>query len=802
MNYGSRNVNRLAQPTTQNSQVHSPARAGQNGIFSDLANNISVPNTSIFGFHALNNIFTNITGGPQINDYSLNSNNLYNKSEGCAIFVSNPSLETKESNTIALSDITINNNNFSSCSKGIVVNGAHGVYNTNTMLDVQCGILNNFTEWCKYNVTANTITNTHMGMQFVGNSGNNSQVVGNHIILNNNYLTMQVPIYDETMTLNGYTDRAIWPIGIDVKHGNNTYNSPFAIGDITTQNLPDPDPNAGGETFSNIIEVPGHGGLGIQMNLTGCGYNLERNLVTFTNQDATVCGLSTILGSCGSFTGIKVSNDLNSMFIENKVKSLNLWNSPAFNARPSTGFYIDQSKDIVLHCNTTSKLSYGFDVRGNCEPSVTNPRAISKNTMNDHRAGWLFRSYTTNPGAFSNVIGVLEDNDNRFNGNYFSTMPVSSCPQLGTVLSPSKILRLTNSTDLGSYFISLASSNTTINFDPNNNTWTDSKSNICNKEYKPQAVSAVVDIDCQQPSTFIIDPDDNPDGLENAEDLTTSTGLYYPLFDEVADFIDKAAIYNMLDIEPNIRTSSNILDAFYLANSSSNIGAIRESDKSIALLLDSISNIDTALYHARLLASANALLEIDNNGHEYENCERWINEIYLQVVNGGLNALDSVEKIDIGVLAQKCPAATGLCVFKARSILAMLVPGMQYYDNIACAASLPSNKNGRNPYQDEEDILDGLVPFGDSIALEINKVLIYPNPLQANRNITIRYHFADTDKMQCLVKDVTGKTVQEIKLNGGNRQVETTIDNVSTGIYTIEILVNEKRAHSQLLQVQ
>jgi hypothetical protein len=782
--------------------------SGDGNTFNNLNNGIyfgidptgldlDIPASYNFGMTAYNNSFTNILGGVSLENYQLKGG-IYSSNPGCGIYIGNPTADTKETPFYQTSNHFISKNNFENCTKAIVANASNMIAEENIIENTQCGILNNLTEWCHYQLNQNQINNTHLGIQMVGNSGNSSTILGNRINLSSNYLTGLRYTYNPGTGQGFYTPYALWPTGIDIKHGNKDTDSPFEIGSIGYQPLEDEN----SETYSNIISVPGAGGYGIIMNNTGTGYSVARNLVRYYSQITEPCGpMPPLQGICGNFIGIQISNALNSKFYENKIVSQNSWNSAAFNARSSTGIYIDQSKDLVLHCNTTARLRYGFDVRGNCEPAPTNPRAICKNNVEDHRIGWLFRSYTSNPGGFGQEIGVGEDNDNRFTGNYFSSNPSASCTQFGVGLSPTKIMRMTNNGDLGFYKISInPATNNTINF--GTNSWPDSKSNICGKEYQPQDVNETAPIDCSQPSTFRMNAADNPSGIDAVEAITNHTGIFYPLFDEVADFMDKASLYSLLDREPDIKQNSTVLDAYYTLQQNTNIAALREADKALALLLDSISAMDETVYNARLTALDNANAAIINNGHNYENCEKWINTIYSTILQEGLGAIDSPDLNQIAILAQQCPAATGTCVYKARSVMAMLMPGMQYNDNVACAALLPQNKGGKDPYATEEDLLNSLVPDPSNISIDANQVLIYPNPAKANASITIRYNFADADKVVGVVKDITGKTVQAMQLQGGNRRIETTLSDLSPGIYTIEILVNDKKAHSQLLHIQ
>jgi Secretion system C-terminal sorting domain len=190
-----------------------------------------------------------------------------------------------------------------------------------------------------------------------------------------------------------------------------------------------------------------------------------------------------------------------------------------------------------------------------------------------------------------------------------------------------------------------------------------------------------------------------------------------------------------------------------------------------------------------------------NTGKLYENCERNIGAVQAQIISNGLGSLSIAQKLYVAALAQQCPAATGLCVYKARSIAAALNPGVQYNDYAACSALLPANKNGKNPYAEEDEALSALVADDGLASLLANEVMIYPNPIDAGNNITIRYNFAQADKVAYMLTDVTGKLVQSAALLSGNTQAQVQIPNLAKGIYSITIKVNDKQVHSQLLKV-
>jgi hypothetical protein len=716
----------------------------------DMFGNSTVP----VGFISQNNQFIDIVGGAEIHHYSTAGNYLYGDSKGCGIYVYNYHQGIKNPLVKPIASYyESRNDNFENVTKGIVANVGNGTVNQANMSQVQCGIMNNFTDYCRYSITQNTIADAHLGIQFVGNSGNRSVVQNNQIDLSANYLVMNYPKYifdygTGMPVLGSYVQQAIWPIGIDVQnHSNSAANTNLLIG----ADLPDPTTAVlqdNGDNFSNIITVPSKGGIGIRLNNTSKVHIVSRNLVKYSNGDVSNCGsinnpTNLISGSCGDFVGISVTNAVKSTFAENKVKGLNTFAGAAFNNRFTKGFMLDNSSKLEMICNTTSDVQYGIYAQGNCNTAAT---AIAGNTTNNNKIGWYFRSYSGIPGGFGSDIGSTSaDNNNLWLGAYYS---------LGNAFfsnGPCKVYRSTFASDNLPY--NIWNQNGTI-------TTAESKANFAGKHYQPLFASNTLPNDCSSPSTLKLTEEDVPIQDGQLAMAITPTGVSYPLFDQIADYIDDANAYRALDVDSFLRLSNASYNTFYTTNWVSNLGRIRQSDRALAALLDSVAMADSTIYANRLADIETSTNAIANNGKFFENCERSTNELYLQIMKHGLQTIDSAAGVQLSWLAQQCPAGTGTCVYKARSIMAMLVPGVQYYDDIACAAILPLNKNGTNPYGEEQNVLDNMQAASTEAQIlqniKPNEFIVYPNPASVNTQLNIVYDIGDrkSDCVNCFRVDI------------------------------------------------
>lgn len=770
---------------------------GENSIgtynrFHDLKNGIihlfnyanSNPVSTAFGFTSLHNQFFDIVGGTQIsNQFNPNTTtNLYQDYVGCGIYMN---YKLQGIKTVApTSNLNSVLDEFTNNTKAIVTNAVYTDIAYANVQNSQCGFMNAETEWCHYNIHENDLQDVFYGIQFVGNSGQNSLVQNNTIKLVPNYLFyMQAIGYYNPNNNNVnyiYEPSALWPIGIDVQHINNSYSSPFDIGGNAIN------PNQPG--YSNYIEIPGNGGIGINMNNVGSGFKVSENKVKFTTQDATVCGgppYQTLQGECRGLTGIVVKNAYNTMFERNHLSSDHIWGSTLFNNRYSTGFDIQDSKELLLECNTTLQTHYGVNSRGICNTAKENVRG---NLFNNHKLAWLFRSFNLNPGGFGENIGNsnnvnYEDNTNLFNGSYYNYYG-----------SPTKVLRLTYPSDNNTFrFIYTNPNNPWASPNAYNINQQESKSNVAGGQYDIQNDNTYnFFTDCFAPINIM--PDGTTEGgLTSDEALDIVNGENeYPLFNEVSQFLDRAYLYRLLEANQTLINEEQSLATFYGTQSDENIGRIRSVDKLIAMLADSTIQTDSITYSQLLQSISDSNNTIVDSNRTYENCERWINARYATVLNYGVDSIVASDKINIALLANSCPVAVGNCVYKARSLYALIAPGMQYYDDVLCAAALPANKNGKNPYEEENNLLNEN-GFVSPLLINNDSFLLYPNPNFQGGTLTIKYTLSSKEIASVVISDIVGKVIQKTDLNPKNNFVQFNLSQgISNGIYKVDIFQNNR----------
>jgi Secretion system C-terminal sorting domain len=281
-------------------------------------------------------------------------------------------------------------------------------------------------------------------------------------------------------------------------------------------------------------------------------------------------------------------------------------------------------------------------------------------------------------------------------------------------------------------------------------------------------------------------------------------GYNYPLWDEVADYSDKAYLYKVLDKNTTMRNSQIALDNFYDTKTPQNVGKLRQNEDLLTLLADSAINADTIALDSIFVIVNTKNASIINNGKEYENADKWIMSIIAKLAETGISSLTENEILNIQLLASSCPAMMGNSVYKARSVDALLHPGVQYYDYDLCASVLPQNKTGAtNLYNAEEEFLNS-----DSEKLQaqlitiskINSFELYPNPIKRNCDITLTYNIDEASSLA--IYDMVGKLILDLDLNIKAQHVSFNIGNIVAGTYKIKIATKNRTLKSFKLNVQ
>jgi hypothetical protein len=157
------------------------------------------------------------------------------------------------------------------------------------------------------------------------------------------------------------------------------------------------------------------------------------------------------------------------------------------------------------------------------------------------------------------------------------------------------------------------------------------------------------------------------------------------------------------------------------------------------------------------------------------------------------------------LLANSCPAVPiaiwSTSVYKARSINALIHPGMQYYDYDICSAVLPQNKNGDpNPYQSEEVYINGSANGKALLNTANNSFALYPNPVPANGKLMLDYHIQDNCTV--IIYDLIGKPILSMPIYSNAKQATISIGNLASGLYKVSIVQDYKTLQTFKINVE
>ena len=140
------------------------------------------------------------------------------------------------------------------------------------------------------------------------------------------------------------------------------------------------------------------------------------------------------------------------------------------------------------------------------------------------------------------------------------------------------------------------------------------------------------------------------------------------------------------------------------------------------------------------------------------------------------------EQETIQQLATACPLIAGNGVYRARTLQAMLQPGI-HYDDIVICNSQGVYKNGLSKLQQQ---LDKLAKDKSQNIPDGNFIRVYPVP--AIDKLSINYSLHNGEKAEFIFYDVLGNKLQTINLSD-TKEIETIdLSSYSSGVYTYQYI--------------
>jgi hypothetical protein len=231
-----------------------------------------------------------------------------------------------------------------------------------------------------------------------------------------------------------------------------------------------------------------------------------------------------------------------------------------------------------------------------------------------------------------------------------------------------------------------------------------------------------------------------------------------------------------------------------------NLERLYQYEAVLAALTDSITLVDSIYMDSLITLSQSLKLSIVNNSRVYENSDNFVLQMQEKLFFGGIEALTLSEIGNIYTLAHSCPAQFGTCVYKARTLNAILHPLDAYNDFEICAASLPQNKGGKNIYEQDDELITANENDKAIELLDLTRTInIYPNPVKAQGQLTVMYHIAKNGRIE--IHDVTGQLVQSLEIVHQIDRVTFDLGNLAKGIYTVQVYEGAMMKKAELINV-
>lgn len=702
-----------------------------NGIYMHTTSPFTATPSTIFIYF---NKFTNIIGGVGFGapPPAPTDNNMYTNPDGCAIFGDNKDKKYNISTRILGNNGNSTIVNFDNCNKAIILNSFNGRINNNRSSLTDVGILLNQTEGKSMEVLSNTLDGVRLGISNVGNAQN--------FHTDNNTVTLS---------------QMLQSLGI-----TSTYPTPVNTG-IT-------------QIHGNIIEIPGLDyatGIGLY---SGSNDDIQFNEIHFSNT-SNIASIS----SAPTLLGMKLTLNMGTWINGNTITGEN--NSDFYNKRRVAALYMHKNQKNLVDCNIANYLQFGIYAVG--DNNTGNYDRVRNNVFTTQTAGLLLR-HLSNEGTLGH-IGYENsappydkyDGNNRFHGNNTlnKVYRFTTC----STLTFDKIL--TQSTNLVQANSTNSTGNPGCNYKVFNPIFNSNEIYWCTP---PNYITG-----CGNGGAI-----PNPDlhDIQTAIEIAEDTRQYSEFIDG-GKWLDRRMLYDWLNRDSTIRVNNPILDSFYLSFHTREIEHLWIVDELVGQLTDSTIMESEQEWNDILSQARN-----ENDGvastELFAANEKWINNIYLNYLEAGLDTISQEEFEAIQTLAESCPYTEGSAVFKARGIYAMYVPGVDYDDMEICN-NVGVYKGGKSLYDQENELLSG----------KINKftaedLMVYPNP--ASDILTLEYSLSEEIKGELTILDMLGNTVQNIKISSNLNKVTFNLNKLSAGIYVYKFVNDEQATYSGKLIIE
>jgi parallel beta-helix repeat protein len=467
-------------------------------------------------------------------------------------------------------------------------------------------------------------------------------------------------------------------------------------------------PHISGNTISN-------GRYGIYLLNTAGDALVEDNTINITGTAAHEGAVYGIYTEAGNGTQIQRNTITGNSAVYNN-----------FYRKSAISLY--QSQNCQVTCNKAIKVGHGFYFKGNCGNTLFrgNEMGVSGDNTKGNFYG-IYREYFDE----SDLIGNQGDAGNSHSNYAYGPFE--------------------NANDWCTYHLNTVNG-ANFYFNPNDPSYLQSFTQGGNLEsfffqFTPSASAQL--FDCPQ---FVLrDESDNIDSsTDSIEGISSIIGA-----NEVEEWMNNRVLFEQLTMD-STQIEELGFETFYDTTLQTGIAALAAF--TIALQTDSAFSNEQNI---------EAITNINNEVPEelyWEANEKKLNEIFLSTVAIGIDTFTEDQESFISAMALSCPSVDGFAVFKARSLYAILVYSIVYFDDSLCSAI-----SQKRSVSETEDTL-----------------ICYPNPTS---NFTLIGIGQPLDGQQeLIVYDYIGQERIRIMLPPRIRFYSLHFDQATQGIYHIQLL--------------
>jgi hypothetical protein len=236
--------------------------------------------------------------------------------------------------------------------------------------------------------------------------------------------------------------------------------------------------------------------------------------------------------------------------------------------------------------------------------------------------------------------------------------------------------------------------------------------------------------------------------------------------DSATQYLRKQQVYQTLRFDPSWTVGSPVLQQFFNTYQPANPGAIENVDDEL-----SANNLNGASISNSGITPVNLI----------EQNHRTVNAIYASLATGAAATPQQVG--DLQAIAWQCPLEGGNAVYRARTLLCLVMDEVIFFDDSCVVLSTARMQ------QPESEQAPAVKSSGNC--------KVYPNPNDGN--MTLEYEAQENQSGEFAIFDMTGRQVATYQLLPGNNRMEINLTGLSTGMYFYKMVLDGQVVKSDKL---